>query len=163
MRILRKFRIPDSTVDVICRMYRDFHLISSVGKASETILYTIGVHQGDNLAPLLFNLFFQAALESLEHFWQTECFPILQFCWFPTCKNGRIKGRLHRQGKAKGKSFGFDKSLYVDDGAFLFNSRADLEQGANLIFPHFKRFGLLMHIGGNDKPPKTEAVIFAQP
>eukprot|EP00957_Ditylum_brightwellii_P012417 938123-Ditylum_brightwellii.AAC.1 len=62
MRIQRKFGIPEATVDVICRMYRDFHLVFSVGKASETIPYTIG-----------------AALESLEHFWQTECIPVPQF------------------------------------------------------------------------------------
>eukprot|EP00957_Ditylum_brightwellii_P070139 5327784-Ditylum_brightwellii.AAC.1 len=42
-----------------------------------------------------------AALESLEHFWQTESIPVLGFRWFPTCKNGQIKGCLCRQGNAK--------------------------------------------------------------
>mgnify|MGYP003335088556 CR=1 FL=1 len=40
----------------------------------------------------------------------------------------------------------FKKSIYVDDGAFLFESREDLEKGANLIFSHFKQFGLTMEI-----------------
>eukprot|EP00957_Ditylum_brightwellii_P103286 7872107-Ditylum_brightwellii.AAC.1 len=38
-----------------------------------------------------------------------------------------------------------------------------MEQGANLIYSHFKRFDLTMHIGENDKPSKTEAVVFAAP
>eukprot|EP00957_Ditylum_brightwellii_P148633 11316218-Ditylum_brightwellii.AAC.1 len=103
MQILRKFGIPETTVDVICCMYRDFCLIVSVGKASETIPYTIGVHQGNKLAPLLFNLFFQAALKSLEHFWQTKCIPVLQFCWFPTCKMGDSKAAYASRARQKAK------------------------------------------------------------
>eukprot|EP00957_Ditylum_brightwellii_P185878 14151583-Ditylum_brightwellii.AAC.1 len=38
----------------------------------------------------------------------------------------------------------------------------DLAQGEeNLIFSHFKEFGLSMHIGRNGGSTKTEAVIFA--
>ena len=37
--------------------------------------------------------------------------------------------------------------LYVDDGAFPFGLRDDLKSGMNLIFHHFGRFGLEMHIG----------------
>ena len=57
------------------------------------------------------------------------------------------------------------KSLYVDDGAFLFTSRNDLEKGGNIIFSHFLRFGLKMHIGkdGSYQDSKTEAVHFASP
>eukprot|EP00957_Ditylum_brightwellii_P110432 8421878-Ditylum_brightwellii.AAC.1 len=42
-------------------MYSDFKLEFTVGAATKDIPYTIGVHQGDNLAPLLLNIFFQAA------------------------------------------------------------------------------------------------------
>eukprot|EP00957_Ditylum_brightwellii_P035540 2694434-Ditylum_brightwellii.AAC.1 len=38
-----------------------------------------------------------------------------------------------------------------------------MDQGANLIYSHFKRFGLTMHIGENDKAFKTEAVVSAAP
>jgi hypothetical protein len=37
--------------------------------------------------------------------------------------------------------------LYVNDGAFPFGSREDLKRGMKLIFYHFGRFGLEMHIG----------------
>lgn len=111
----------------------------------------------------IFNLFFQAALESLETVWDPENILIPKFRWFPTSRNGRVNGLLRHQRKAQGSEFGFEKSIYVDDGAFLFKSQEDLEKGANLIFSHFKQFGLTMHIGVNDKPLKTEAVVFAAP
>eukprot|EP00957_Ditylum_brightwellii_P158630 12073986-Ditylum_brightwellii.AAC.1 len=50
-------------------MYSSFSLKFTVGEATQEIPYTIGVHQGDNLVPLLFNIFFQAALDSLEKVW----------------------------------------------------------------------------------------------
>eukprot|EP00957_Ditylum_brightwellii_P095294 7258268-Ditylum_brightwellii.AAC.1 len=62
-----------------------------------------------------------------------------------------------------GTEFEFEKSLYVDDGAFLFENQEDLTCGANLIFSHFKPLDLSMHIGRNGGPSKTEAIIFAAP
>ena len=53
--------------------------------------------------------------------------------------------------------------LYVDDGAFPFGSREDLKQGMELVFPHFGRFGLEMHIGRGASPSKTECVFFPPP
>eukprot|EP00957_Ditylum_brightwellii_P049428 3750236-Ditylum_brightwellii.AAC.1 len=100
-----------------------------------------------------------AALKSLEIFWQEENFPIPTFCWFPPSQNGRINSCLRCQGKAIGSTFGFKKSLYVDDGALLFKSHKDMECRANLIYSHFKRFGLTMHIGENDKASNTKTVV----
>ena len=44
-------------------------------------------------------------------------------------------------------------------------NRNDLSKGANIIYKHFKRFGLTMHIGtdGTHKDSKTEAVHFNAP
>ena len=122
----------------------------------------IGVHQCDNLAPLLFNIFFQAALESLEKVWTSNGLTKPSFRWFPTAKSGKLRGRLLRQKQAAGQPFSFEKSLYVDDGAFLFDDRNALQTGAKLIFSHFRRFGLKMHIGtdGTFTDSKTEAVFF---
>ena len=36
--------------------------------------------------------------------------------------------------------------LYVDDGAFAFETRREMEIGANLIHKHFAKFGLEMHV-----------------
>ena len=63
--------------------------------------------------------------------------------------------------KNEGTKFEFDKSFYVDDAAFIFLSREDMERGGKLIQSHFRRFGLTVHAGNktkkNDKS-KTEAV-----
>jgi hypothetical protein len=50
--------------------------------------------------------------------------------------------------------------LYVDDGAFPFGTRKYLQRGMELIFPHFARFGLEMHIGRGASESKTECVFF---
>ena len=57
--------------------------------------------------------------------------------------------------------------LYVDDGAFPFATREEMTQGATVIFDHFARFGLEMHLGyekdGKIQPSKTERVFFPPP
>ena len=52
--------------------------------------------------------------------------------------------------------------LYVDDGAFVFESRTDTEKGTTLLTNHFARFGLEMHIVTEGKSSKTECV-FSRP
>ena len=64
--------MPVELVSVINRMYQDFELTFSVGDADAIIPYTIGVHQGDNLAPILLNLYFQATVKSLAATWKDE-------------------------------------------------------------------------------------------
>jgi hypothetical protein len=141
-------------------MYENFFLLFSIGDAEEKIPYSIGVHQGDNLAPLLFLLFFQATIDSLKKKWESEQIKCPEFHRFQDTKKGKPRGRLRGQGKAKGTTFDFWKSLYADDGAFLFETRSDLEKGTKLIYEHFRKFGLQMHIGENGKESKTEAVVF---
>jgi hypothetical protein len=36
--------------------------------------------------------------------------------------------------------------LYADDSAFPFGTREDLKKGTELVYHHFGRFGLEMHI-----------------
>ena len=51
--------MPNELVSIIDRTYQAFELPFSVGEVKSSIPYTIGVHQGDNLAPILFNLIFK--------------------------------------------------------------------------------------------------------
>jgi hypothetical protein len=53
--------------------------------------------------------------------------------------------------------------LYIDDGAFPFGTRRDLEKGMELIYHHFGRFGLEMHIGQGTSMSKTECIFFPPP
>ena len=53
-----------------------------------------------------------------------------------------------------GTLFGFFYMPYVDDGAFDFEKKKDMETGSNLVFKQFNRFGLQMQIGSKSKPPR---------
>ena len=65
-KVLHKYGYPTHFINIIRWMYLNFELTFSVGKTKLKIPYTIGVHQGDNLAPILFNIFFQAAIDTLS-------------------------------------------------------------------------------------------------
>jgi hypothetical protein len=53
--------------------------------------------------------------------------------------------------------------LYVDDGAFPFGTREDLQRGMELVYRHFARFGMKMHIGRGSLELKTECVFSPPP
>ena len=49
--------------------------------------------------------------------------------------------------RTKGKLLKVSELFFVDDGAFLFSNREDLQKGVEAIHKHFVRFGQIMHIG----------------
>ena len=53
--------------------------------------------------------------------------------------------------KNEGTEFKLDRSFYVDDAAFIFLSREDIERGGKLIQSHFRKFGLTVHAGNKTK------------
>ena len=53
--------------------------------------------------------------------------------------------------------------LYLDDGAFIFDSRNDLIKGVNIINLLFKKIGMEMYVGKNEKASKTEYIWFPAP
>ena len=60
--------------------------------------------------------------------------------------------------------FDFWASLFADhDCGLLFNTRSDMIIAADYLYQHLRRFGLLMHIGREATPSKTEAVLFPGP
>eukprot|EP00957_Ditylum_brightwellii_P192297 14638794-Ditylum_brightwellii.AAC.1 len=109
--VLHKHGISHSVVNVIKPIYSGFKLKFTVEAAIKEILYTIGVHQRDNLAPLLFK--FTSYPKNL---------------FFLTAKSGTPHGCLHGHSIQIGKEFSFKKSLYGDDGTFLFETHHDLQK-----------------------------------
>ena len=88
----------------------------------------------------------------------------LDFQYYPETKKGTRRGRLTTQNVQVGEKltrkfsiFGF---LYVDDGTTLFEDRESMIAAAELIFAHFARFGLEVHIGQDGGDSKTEFVHF---
>ena len=107
-----------------------------------------------------------AFAETLEIVWREQAIPILKV--MTTSDNNMIKGKIcsHTPTMFTEKTltaYEILQCLYVDDGAFPFGSREDLKRGMELIFHHFGRFGLEMHIGRGTLTSKTECVFFPPP
>ena len=64
---LNKYGFPDPLINVIKKMYKKFALKIEKGEEISFVDYLIGVHQGDNPAPLLFVVIFMAAMQTLKH------------------------------------------------------------------------------------------------
>jgi len=113
------------------------------------------------MAPVLFLFMIMAFAEILEKEWEKvglEMVQMRQHSHFP-----RDVGQLTNQKRTKfseGSLLSLFCIMYVDDGAFTFESREHMEIGINLIFSHFTRFCLEMHIIRGTKVSKTECVFF---
>ena len=118
------------------------------------------------MAPVLFLFLMTAFAKTLEIVWQEQALPILKV--MTASDNNMIKGKIcsHTPAMFTLKTlttYEILQCLYIDDGAFPFGSREDLKRGMELIFHHFGRFGLEMHIGQGASPSKTECVFFPPP
>jgi hypothetical protein len=187
MLILKKYGLPASLLDIIERMHKDTSVKFVYKGKNGSFDSTSGVKQGDPLAPVLFLFVMQFAMETLERDpeWQ-----ILRKAQFATRHDGTLSGRDLKNFFEKSASdaryaardrstnretvdpevkgdngisaFELMVSLYADDGAFLFTYRKDLEVGTNILVKLFKRFGMQMHIGSDDKKSKTEFTCFSK-
>ena len=167
MKILARFGLPEPLINVIRRLYKPVRMKFKSGKQIHEFLNLVGVKQGDNLAPVLFLFVMQAALESLERVWAEHSIILPSFNWLPNNEDGTSNGTLTGQrANQPGVSFEFFRSLYADDGAFMFTSREDMINGTSLLHTHLQRFGMLMHVGSRatetseGSKSKTEAVFF---
>ena len=115
----------------------------------------IGVQQGDNMAPVLFIVTMLPFTDILEKNWSTKWnLKPAQFNHFANCR-GRL---LAQPTKSIGQLCDLIYLLYVDDGTLVFDSREELEKGAQEIYDTFKFLGLTMHIGTNGNKSKSEAM-----
>ena len=126
-----------------------------LGNETTSVPYTVGVQQGDNMAPTLFLFAMLAFSDIIDRHWtSTWQLKPLQFNFFD-----RLKGRLLAQSTtSKGKLFTLPYLLYVDDGVFVFEDLAQISKGSQHIYDTFKRLGLIMHVGTNNNQSKSEAL-----
>ena len=118
------------------------------------------------MAPALFLFLMQAMAQGLRKEWARQQLPLPTFRYHPTTTANR--GRLMGQpapATTKGQQFDAPFTLFVDDGAFLFETRQAIQDGVPFLVKHFRRFGLLVHVGTTDengvrKKSKTEAMYF---
>ena len=153
LKVLLKFGAPPSLCKVVEKLYTNCEIELSFGSCRGTIPSTIGVKQGDNMAPVLFIFFMQAAMRSLEKHWEAAG---IKKPSFHSILDSVVAGRRY-SAKRHALKCEFWRKLYADDTAFIFEDRADIEAGAELTLRHLRRWGLAMHISG-----KTEAMYIPQ-
>jgi len=156
-KVLAKYGVPPHLVKVIAALNTDCTVKLDVDGEDIEIKYTIGVKQGDNLAPVLFLFYIQAAIDTLEKKW-TFAKPE-----YSTAEDDIFTGRSSRTDTTRCRllnamKFYFWCSLYADDAALLFENKADLAGGSRLLFDHLRRFGLQMHVGPISNPKKSKSV-----
>ena len=53
-------------------------------------------------------------------------------------------------------------SLYADDAGVIFATRKDLEDGFKILYKHFARFGLLIHVARRIEDKNTGELIWGK-
>jgi len=101
---------------------------------------SVGVRQGDNMSPVLFLFLMTAFAQTLELKWKTVGIPILSVMTAGDkhLADGKICSHTPKMSKSK-KLITYEilQCLYVDDGAFPFGTREDMQCGMELIYHHF--------------------------
>ena len=166
--ILERYGAPPRFVAAVARIYRDLIVVLKIEKEIVELPQTVGVRQGDNMAPVLFLFLMSAFAETLEVAWKEAGIEVCTVRSVTGTKlaagNGKIRGHSPKEYLAHNlTAVEIFQCLYVDDGAFIFSSRDNLIRGIDLIYHHFARFGLEMHIGRGTTPSKTECVFFPPP
>jgi hypothetical protein len=157
---------PPTFVAAVWKIYTSNLVVLKIKKEVKEIPQDIGVRQGDNMALVLFVFLMTAFAETLELKWKREKIEVVTVM---TAADDQIReGQLcsHTPKMFCSKIFSAEEifqCLYVDDGAFPFDTRKSLLQGMNLVHKHFARFGLEMHIGRNGGKSKMECVFFPPP
>ena len=116
------------------------------------------------MSPVLLLFMVMAFAEILEKEWiksDLNMVNLRQHTHSP-CDVGKLTGH-NKKIFEQGKPLALFCVLYVDDCAFTFEERDQLTRGLNLIYHHFTRFGLEIHVGKGKKSPKTECVFFPPP
>ena len=109
------------------------------------------MRQGACEGPILFLFIMQAALETME-------WPVAKPT-FQTRADGVTSGERPTR-KRGGTVFELFASLFADDCALFFETRADMVTGTSYLFNHLRKFGLKMHIGSGATASKTEAMYY---
>jgi len=166
LRVLERYGAPPKFVTAIQTIYTDIVCILKIKKETIEIPQTVSMHQGNNMVPVLFLFLMTAFAKTLEIVWREQALPILKVMTISDDNMSKGKICSHTPAMFTSKTLTAYKilqCLYVDNGAFPFGSREDLKRGMELIFHHFGRFGLEMHIGRGASPSITECVFFLPP
>ena len=140
--ILERYGAPPQFVSAIARTYQDLVVVLKIKKEVVKLPQTVGVRQGDNMAPVLFLFLMSAFAETLEDEWKKERIGVCTVRSFVssslTSGKGKLRGHLLKEYLSRDlTAVEILQCLYVDDGAFIFTSRADMTTGLALLYHHF--------------------------
>ena len=164
LKILEHYGAPQKLCPAISRMYHYLKIVLKIGKIEEKTSQTVGVRQGECMAPVLFLFIVMAFTKTLEKQWikaDLNMVNLRQHTHSP-CDVGNITGHKKKSFE-QGTLIALFCVLYVDNGLFKFEDIDQLTQGLTLIYHHFTSFGLEMHVGKGKKASKTEWVFFSPP
>ena len=127
VEILKKYGCPSKLCYAIRRMYMDNNLIEIIGKIDISIPFEVGLKQGDRVAPVLFLFIMVAFAETIEKEWVRNGFKMIKFKQHSNSpqSSGRITSHPAKTF-SNGTLYGIFCMLYVDDGAFAFETRKDM-------------------------------------
>ncbi len=125
--ILEIYGAPPKFVAAIEKCYQNLILILKIKKEVVELPQTIGVRQGDNMAPVFFLFLMSAFVETLETEWKTAGIDVctVRSITGPeiAAGKGKIRGHLPKEYLSnKLIAIKILQCLYVDDGAFIFSS-----------------------------------------
>ena len=127
-KLLNKYGCPPSLCYAIARMYKDSVVSLIIGKIDTSIPFQVGVKQGDSMAPVLFLFIIMGFAETLEKEWIRNGLHMLQFRRHDNSSRSSGRNISHpRRIFSEGTFFEIFCMLYVDNGAFTFLSRLELE------------------------------------
>jgi hypothetical protein len=123
--LLEIYGIPEDMINVIQRLYKNVMLKLNSSSSKDTILYSVGIKQGDAMAPVLFIVLMQAMTETLEEEWEAADIKSINLRYFKDTPKHR--GCMYGQAwNTKGTPFKIDHILYVDNGMFVFDNKSDI-------------------------------------
>ena len=153
--VLRRYGMPDHFINIIIRLHDQAKLKMEIAGTDTMIDVTIGVRQGSCEGPVLFLFIMNAAMETME--WPAH---IKMPTFLYDDKTGPTGGN---PTKRRARAFQVWHSLFADDAACFFETRADLVEGSNFLCQHLRKFGLQMHVGRGSTPSKSEAMFLPRP
>ncbi len=128
--ILRWYGAPSKFATAIETIYRNNTCVLKIKNEVEEIPQSVGVRQGDNMAPVLFLFLMTAFTETLELVWKQMYIPILSVMTATdkSLADGKICSHTSAMFKSKKlTAYEILQCLYVDDGTFPFGTREDLQ------------------------------------
>ena len=148
MLILERYGVPPKLQSAIGWMYKDLKVVLKIEKAKVEMSQTVGLIQGNCMAPVLFLFMNMAFSETLAIKWKDMRLNILLLRTRTNapCESGSLKEKLPKTF-SEGFLLELFNMFYVDGGAFPFVDQDQVTLGVQLIFDHFKISGLEMHIG----------------